>query len=137
MWNGSEKISQLWQKHYYDLFNCVKSNLFSVGNIDNNEHVIVNPQELQDAVMKLGDSKASGMDSRTAEHLKLASKKLYPLLAICFTGLLVHGILPDSILSVILVPVAGKLHSSENFTSIALTSILSKVLERTLLNSTS
>ena len=136
--SGSEKISQLWTKHYYDLFNCVKSNSFSVGSIDNNEEVIVTPQEVQDAVMKLGDNKASGLDNITAEHLKRASKKLYPLLAICFTGLLVHGILPDSILSVILVPVikdkAGKLNSSENYRPIALASILSKVLERTLLN---
>ena len=82
--------------------------------IDNNEDVIVAPQEVQDAVMKLGDNKASDMDNITTKHLKFASKKLYPLLAICFTGLLVHGILPYSILSLILVPVikdkAGKLN---------------------------
>ena len=68
--------------------------------------MIVTPQEVQNAVMKLGDKKASGIDNITAEHLKLASKT---------TRLLVHGILPDSILAVILVPVikhkAGKLNS--------------------------
>ena len=62
-----------------NLFNCVKSNLFIVGNIDNNEDVIGIPQEAQDVVMKLGDNKTSSMDNITAEHSKLASEKL-PLL---------------------------------------------------------
>ena len=87
--------------------------------------------------MQLADNKACGMDKITAEHLKRASSTLYPLLSICFTGFLVHGILPDSILSVLLVPVikdkAGKINSSENYWPIALASILSKVLERTIL----
>ena len=133
--SGADEISQLWQKHYSDLFNCVKSNSYSVGSLDN---AIVSIQEVYEEVMKLGNNKACGMDNITAEHLKFASKKLYPLLAICFTGLLVHGILPDSILSVVLVPVindkAGKLNSSENYRPIALASILSKVLEKILLN---
>uniref|UniRef100_A0A671UZC4 Reverse transcriptase domain-containing protein n=1 Tax=Sparus aurata TaxID=8175 RepID=A0A671UZC4_SPAAU len=136
--SGADEISQLWQKHYSDLFNCVKSNSYSVGSLDNTENAIVSIQEVYEEVMKLGNNKACGMDNITAEHLKLASKKLYPLLAICFTGLLVHGILPDSILSVVLVPVikdkAGKLNSSENYRPIALASILSKVLEKILLN---
>ena len=55
----------------------------------------------------------------------------------CFTGLIVHGVLPDSITSVLLVPViwekVGKLNSMDNDRPIACASILSKVLERILL----
>ena len=60
------------------------------------------------------------------------------MLAICFTGLMTHGILPDSLLTVILVPVikdkAGKVGSMDNYRPIALASILSKVIERILLD---
>lgn len=72
-----------------------------MGNIDN-EAVAVTPQEIYDAIMKVGDNKAYGTDNTTSEHLKLVSKKLYPSLTIGFTGPLVHDILPDSILSVLL-----------------------------------
>ena len=57
--SGSEEISKLWQKHYYDLFNCFNSsNSFSLGTIENNEQVVATPQEVRDAVMQLADNKA-------------------------------------------------------------------------------
>ena len=63
---------------------------------------------------------------------------MYPLLAICFTGFLIHGVLPDRLLSVILVPIVkdktGKINSKDNYRPIALASTLSKVLERSILN---
>lgn len=65
--------------------------------------MIITPSEVHDAIMKLGDNKAYSMDNITAEHMKHASKKLCPLLSLCFTGCLVHGTLPDSILAVLLV----------------------------------
>ena len=56
----------------------------------------------------------------------------------CFTGMMMHGNLPDSILSVLLVPVVknktGKISSKENYRPIALASILSKVLEIIILD---
>ena len=49
-----------------------------------------------------------------------------------------HGFLPDSLLSVTLVPVikdkAGKVGSLDNYRPIALASVISKVLERVLLD---
>ncbi len=55
-----------------------------------------------------------------------------------FTGFLVHIILPDSILSVILVPIikdrTGKINSMDNYGPIALASPLFKVIERISLN---
>lgn len=122
----------------YELFNCVKSNNFTVSRIDYNEDVAVSPQEVFDGVMMLKDNKARVMDKISAEHLKFASRNLCPLLAICFAGFLIRGVLPGSILSVVLVPIlkdrAGKINSSENYRPMALASILSKILERTLLN---
>lgn len=80
------------------------------------------------AVLKLRDNKACGLDNITAEHLKFASKKLCLVLAMCFKGFFIHGILPDSMLSVVLVPVikdkVGKLNSSDNYRPITLASVL-------------
>ncbi|KAK0141236.1 hypothetical protein N1851_021750 [Merluccius polli] len=54
---------------------------------------------------QLADNKASGKDNITAEHLQLASPRVAALLSICLTGLMTHGILPDTMLTVTLVPV--------------------------------
>lgn len=64
--------------------------------------------------------------------------KLAPLLALCLTGFLYHGVLPDSMLSVMLVPVikgkAGKINGMDNYRLIALASLYSLVLEKILLS---
>ena len=67
------------------------------------------------------------MDGIFAEHLKYASRKLIPLLSLCFSGLLIHGILPDSLMAVNIVPVikdkCGNVNVKENYQPIALASI--------------
>ena len=40
-----------------------------------------------------------------AEHLKYCDKRIVPLLAMCITVFFVHGFLPSSLLSVVLVPI--------------------------------
>lgn len=100
----------------------------------NNTHSIVTSAEVHEAILKLRDSKACGLDNITAELIKFACKKLSPLVAMCYTGPLVHVALPDSMLSVVLVPVIkdkiGKLNSSDNYRPIALASVMFKVLKR-------
>lgn len=75
-----------------DILNCVKSDEFNVGDVSNNDGVVIRP----DAVC---------FDQITPEHLKYATYRISVLLALCFSGLLMHDILPDSMLSVLLVPV--------------------------------
>ena len=41
----------------------------------------------------------------SAEHLKHSSNRIVPMLAMCFTGLFIHGMLPPSMLYVVLVPI--------------------------------
>ena len=64
--------------------------------------------------------------------------RVVPLLAVCLKALLVHGVLPESMISVILVPVikdkTGKINSKDNYRPIALASMLSKVLEYIILD---
>lgn len=100
-------------------------------------HVEINKEVLQ-AIAQLADNKESGSDKISAEHLIYASPRAAILLAICVTGFMTHGVLPDSMLSVPLVPVikdkAGKVGSMDNYRPIALASVLSKVLESILLD---
>uniref|UniRef100_A0A3Q3JVI4 Reverse transcriptase domain-containing protein n=1 Tax=Monopterus albus TaxID=43700 RepID=A0A3Q3JVI4_MONAL len=81
---------------------------------------------------------STGLDHISVEHLKYASLRLAPLLAICFTSCFIHGFLPDSLMTVLLVPVvkdkAGKVGSSDNYRPIALANTLSKVVEAILLS---
>ena len=134
-----EKIADLWREHYSKLFNCVKSNTVRIDNEYKglSTDMIVRSVDIYDSIHMLDNNKACGMDCISAEHLKNASYRLSPLLAMCLTGIMVHGVLPNSIMSVLLVPVlkdkAGKLNSIDNYRPIALASILSKVFERILL----
>ena len=56
------------------------------------------------------------------------------MLAMCFTGLFIHGVLPPSMISVILVPIVKNkrisICSKNNYRPIALASIMSKLLEQ-------
>ncbi len=87
---------------------------------------------------KLDCNKSSGADQIDAEHLKNASLRIVLLLSMCITGLLIHAILPNNMISVILVPVikdkTGKINCNDNYRPIALASVLSKVLETILLS---
>ncbi len=66
----------------------------------------------------------------TAAHLKFTSPRLVVLLAICFTGFMIHGLLPESMLSVTLLLVikdkAGKVGSLDNYRPIALVSVVQR-----------
>ena len=56
----------------------------------------------------------------------------------CISALFIHGFLPDAMLSVVLVPVIKdkwrKINDSDNYRPIALASVISKVVEKILLN---
>ena len=136
--SGSHNIAELWRQHYSNLFNCLKSDLYKADCIRDDVSVEINTHEVYQAINRISDNKASGIDHITAEHLKYASLRTAPLLSLCFTGFMVHGLLPDSMLSVLLVPVvkdkAGKISSLDNYRPIALASILSKVLELIMLD---
>ena len=59
------------------------------------------------------------------------------MLAMCLSGLFVHGFLPDSMLAVVLVPIikdkTGRIDRIDNYRQIALANVVSKVVERILL----
>ena len=133
-------ILQLWKGHFQNTFNCIPKQLHNQYFCLDSEYskVKVNNSEICDAITSLDTNKSCGLDGIHAEHLKYASNRLIPLLSLCFTGLLVHGILPDSLMSVVFVPViqnkCGNINSKDNYRPIALASIVSKLLEIIILN---
>lgn len=102
---GADNIAELWRRQYEELFNCVQSEKCHIGNISYDVGVVVRPYEVSFAIGKLSFNKACGHDQITAENLKYASHSATVLLAICFSGLKMHGALPNSMMSVLLVPV--------------------------------
>ena len=96
--------------------------------------------DISNLISSLKLNKSCGMDGIQAEHLKYSSPRLIPLLSMVFSSFFVHGFLPSSLMSVVLVPIiknkAGNVSSSENYRPIALASILSKLIENIILNRT-
>ena len=94
--------------------------------------------EVENAIKCLDINKTDGMDGVYAEHLKHCDKRIVPLLAMCITGFFVHGILPSSLLYVVLVLIikdkCSKINSKDNYRPIALASIVSKNVENLLLD---
>ena len=121
------------------MFNCLNNNLYNIecDNYDYN-NIKVTVDDIINAINKLDNNKSCGSDEIYAEHIKHSSEKLYPLLSLCFTSMFVHGYLPDSLLTVILVPIiknkAGDINSMNNYRPVALACILSKVIEYIILD---
>ena len=138
--NGPKEIAELWEKHYYKIFNCLTKvsydSNFQLDESINNERVTSN--EIIDAIKSLKDNKSCGLDGIYAEHIKYGSDKLIPLLSMCLSGLFVHGFLPSSLMSVVLIPIiknkCGSISSKDNYRPIALASIVSKLIEVVILN---
>ena len=138
---GEDEITKLWKSHFESLFNCLSNvqNRFNSYEINNTYNDLkVTPNEIVQAIKRLKDNKSSGEDSIFAEHIKLSSNKLIPLLSIFFTACFVHGYLPSSLLTVILVPIiknkAGNVNAMDNYRPVALSNIFSKVLEFIILD---
>ena len=117
---GADKIVQVWKNHYHDLFNCVRSNLSILKyDVKFSNDMLVTADEIRDAICKLDTNKACGEDKISAEHLMHASEGNFHLLVMCITGFLVHGFLPDKLISVILIPVikdkTGTINSKANY----------------------
>ena len=108
---GADEISTLWKNHFKSIFNCLQNfNKLSTNyNVNSSFNDLrVTTDEVIEAIKKLELNKSSGADKIQAEHIKYANEKLIPLISICFTSFFVHGYLPKSLLTVVLVPIVKK-----------------------------
>ena len=136
---GKQEVADMWKEHFKNLLNCVKGKNSSslISDCEFNPNSVISPGEIEDAINKLVGGKSCGLDGIYAEHLKYASNNYWTAIAKCVTSFLVHGYLPESLMSVILVPIikdkSGKINSKDNYRPIAIASIMSKLLEIILL----
>ena len=137
---GQQEVVKMWENHFKTLFNCIKGkNCYNLDvNVEFDPQIEIKPSEIEDAIHKLSRGKSCGLDGIYAEHLKYSSNSIWSILSKCITSFLVHGFLPDSLMSVVLCPIikdkAGKINSKDNYRPIAIASIMSKLLERILLD---
>ena len=136
---GSNNIVNMWKSQYNDLFNCLaKYTTTNVlcQNVEYDLDVEVSHSEVINAIKELSDNTSCGLDGIHAEHLKHCCDIIIPLLSKFFTGLLVHGTLPESMIAVVLVPIVktkpASICSKANYRPIALASIVSKIFEQLL-----
>ena len=57
----------------------------------------VSHDDITSGIEGLANNKSCGLDGVSAEHLKHSSNRIVPMLAMCFTGLFIHGMLPPDI----------------------------------------
>ena len=78
------------------------------------------------------------MDGLNGESLIYADNILSLLLSLCFTCMFKHSFIPSSMLNSVIIPLVknkcGDLSDKNNYRPIALSSIISKVLERIILS---
>ena len=105
--SGSHNIVNMWKSQCEDLFNCLNKDK-DVNNLCKNVEyemdIEVSYSEIIQAKKYLKDSKSCGLDGIYAEHIKHCGDIIIPLLSICFS-LFVHGILPESMIYVVLVSI--------------------------------
>uniref|UniRef100_A0A3Q2UIP5 Uncharacterized protein n=1 Tax=Fundulus heteroclitus TaxID=8078 RepID=A0A3Q2UIP5_FUNHE len=95
-------IVDFWQQHYSKLFTCVKSKPFQADKVSTVE--TIKTHKVYQAIKELSANKSIGMNLIAAEHLKFASPRVLPLLALCFTGFIMHGFIPKTLMNVLLLP---------------------------------
>ena len=136
--SGEIAIAQLWKGHFSAIFNSVNDEPHPIADVIDSGETEIPFEAVKTAIEGLKCNKACGSDKIYAEHLKYASASLLHLLSLCFSFFLYHGTLPESVLSVVLVPViknkSGQISSKDNYRPIALASVISKVLETVLLD---
>ena len=91
---GGTNIAELWRQHFSQLFNCIDDDV-NGAILDHvfSSDMVVTSEEVDSAINMLVNNKSCGADGLFAENMKHGGKRLNTLLAMCFTGLFVHGFL--------------------------------------------
>jgi hypothetical protein len=139
--SGEDNICKLWHDHFKGILNsCTDfsrkesmcNRLKDVKMVD-----LLCPLDVKSAVLKLKKGKSAGMDNITSEHFLYANEKLCVLLCMLFNAMLIHNHIPSNLMDTMLIPLLkdkkGDITDRDNYRPIALTCIMSKVLEVAIL----
>ena len=100
--------------------------------------IVFTVEDVDCAIRSLKNNQAVGPDGLSSEHLLYAGGRLIVLLTTLFNSCLVHGFVPESFATSLIVPVskghASKLHVFEGYRPVSLVNVILKVFEMSLLN---
>ena len=130
----------MWQQHYYGCLNSSKDYnkkqyvLHSIGNLTPSDSVQrITAEEIRCAIKAMKRGKSCGNDSINSEHLLFCDNKIDVILAMIFNTMIIHLYLPEEFMLTLIIPLLkdkkGDVTSKCNYKPIAITSMLSKVLE--------
>ena len=141
--SGEYNITNLWKTHYSQLLNC-NNNANEEGYVkkyienNNGESVIsINVNEVREAIGKLKTGKSAGVDGLQSEQFKANSDKLSVYLTLLFNVILSHAHVPSNLMITNIVPILkdkkGLITDKNNYRPIAVTTVISKILELVIL----
>ena len=141
--NGRENIAGMWKDHFQKLYNVVcndkhkQSVSESLKDTMFNQTDYVSVDEVSKVIKGLKHGKSAGPDGLVAENLIFATPTVVVHLTMCLNAFLSHCYLPDDLIKSVLIPIVknkcGDLTNADNYRPIALSSVMSKLLEIVLL----
>ena len=140
---GPNAIAEQWKNHYSSILNLVPPGRHYKGITEFLESTTYYKETLtaigvKNAIADLKLSKASGLDTLSAEHFRYASNRISVLLSLCFNAMLIHSYVPKAFSDTVLVPIIknkkGNIADIDNYRPIAITSVASKVFEKIILS---
>ncbi len=136
--SGPADICDMWRDHFQGILNSVPRPDYDDRIFDQLQFDRFKPSEVLSAILNLKTGKAPGPDKLAAEHFKRADNAINVILSILFNGCAIHNFLPPGIMDTVIVPVVkdtkGDVSSKDNYRPIAITSVLSKIIEILILN---
>ena len=141
--SGRSNFSELWKEQFSELLNCISDTTDGIDcHCCYTDEMMVSVNEVNECrpIRRLECNKACGLDGVSAEPLNHCSSRITPLLAMCITYWCYGAcfFLPESMMYVVLIPIIkdkkAKISSIDNYRPVAIASVVSKVVERILLD---
>ena len=142
---GESEICNLWQEHFYSLYNSVRDNhtreLFlnrSSFLRESSGGVSVSVMEVADAIKDQKKSKSCGPNGLAMEAFIYAGIKAWIHLSIFYTLCIKHCYLPDDFMDINILPTVknkgGDTTDINNYRAIAISNVDTKILEKIILH---
>ena len=134
---GPENICNMWHDYFKNILNTsvdnnVLLNQSGTVNIEN-----ITASEVNIAIKRLKKGTSAGSDNLTSEHFIYAHENVCVLLSLLFNAMLIHNYLPLKFMDTVLIPILkdtkGDITDCNNYRPIAITCIMSKILETVIL----
>ena len=137
---GESQIAQKWKDHFKSLLNsCSNSGVANFIECDENTTNFSDFKviEVYNAICKLKQGKSAGLDGLRSEHFVKASSNVSCIVTLLFNACVNHQYLPVEIMNTVIVPIVkdtkADITIQDNYRPIAVTTVLSKLLEMVLL----